>query len=426
MPDYDAIILNLDGSKKFYEIGSFAAFMESDMKFKAVCAGGMGAINAAFFSMKDMDKIVKFWTMAVGKNLFKVSNLIAGLYEYSWSKLSKKGFVKEFAKFLSTDKRLKDLKKALREYINEDDVRNSDIKLFFDVIDLNTMEFTSLSIDDIPKGQLHSYILLCVCFPEISNMDSNMGGMQNYNGNLIDVLLENGYDNIISTEEMLDKSSLKKITIIKSSDFLELEDKYNTDVMKEHIKIGYLNTLKVLKKVWGKYYYINFENDSSYTLFEKHMGDSFNDNKDYLIMELLALDSNNKNLIRKTLCDMIRFSEYRKESNALISLMENLSNIFGIEEKEKYTFTKLKNEIEKTYKNEVNSHLRKIEDKNYLSKMINGKEEILCVDKDNFLDYFLVLISANPRNYERLYANIFNKINDKMRLGIVTLLYLLY
>lgn len=176
MPDYDAIILNLDGSKKFYEIGSFAAFMESDMKFKAVCAGGMGAINAAFFSMKDMDKIVKFWTMAVGKNLFKVNNLIAGLYEHSWSKLSKKGFVKEFAKFLSTDKRLKDLKKALREYINEDDVRNSDIKLFFDVIDLNTMEFTSLSIDDIPKGQLHSYILLCVCFPEISNMDSNMGG----------------------------------------------------------------------------------------------------------------------------------------------------------------------------------------------------------------------------------------------------------
>ena len=58
--------------------------------------------------------------------------------------------------------------------------------------------------------------------------------------------------------------------------------------------------------------------------------------------------------------------------------------------------------------------------------MINNKEEILSVNKDNFLDYFLVLVSANPRNYERLYVNIFNKINDKMRLGIVTLLYLLY
>ena len=58
--------------------------------------------------------------------------------------------------------------------------------------------------------------------------------------------------------------------------------------------------------------------------------------------------------------------------------------------------------------------------------MINSKEEILSVNKDNFLDYFLLLVSSNPRNYERLYVNIFNKINDKMRLGIVTLLYLLY
>lgn len=426
MPEYDAIILNFDGSKKFYEIGSFAAFTENNIKFKAVCAGGIGAVNAAFLSMQDMDKLIKFWTMAIGKDLFKVNSLIAGLYEHSWSKLSKKGFVKEFTRFLSTDKRLKELKRALKQYINEDKVRSSGIELFFDVIDLNTMEFNSLSINDIPKGQLHSYILLCVCFPEISNMDSNAGLMQNYNGNLIDVLLKNGYENIISTEEMIDKSSINKITIIKSTDFLELEEKYNTDIMKEHIKIGYLNTLKVLKKVSGKYYYISYENDASYTLFEKHMGDSFSDNKDYLIMELLDIDSNNKNLIRKTLCDMIRFSEYRKESNALISLMEILSNIFGIEEKEKYTFSKLKKEIEKIYKSEVNYHLRKVEDKDFLSKLLNDKEPVLKVDKDNFLDYFLVLISANPRNYERLYINIFNKISDKMRLGIVTLLYLLY
>ena len=60
MSKYDAIILNIDGSKKFYEIGAFAAFLENNIHFKGICAGGIGVVNAVFLSLSDIDNLIKF------------------------------------------------------------------------------------------------------------------------------------------------------------------------------------------------------------------------------------------------------------------------------------------------------------------------------------------------------------------------------
>jgi len=424
MHKYDSAILNLDGSKKFFEIGSFIAFTENNIKFKSILSGGIGVINAAFLCTMDIDSAIKFWTMAINTDLFKVNEIIASLYETSWSKLSDKKFISEFSKFLIRDTRLKDLKKALKTYIKEDEIRSAKVDLYLDTINLNTLNFETVNINNIPIGQLHSYLLLCICFPEISRLNKTFSLIPEYSNNLVNTLIDNGYQNILSTEETIEPLSFRNIDIIKSSDFLEIENTYNSSLMKKHIKTGYLDTLKALNKLYGKIFYIDYANDEEYLYFDNHIGDSFSDNKDYLICRILNIDTMNKNLVRKKICECLKYTEFRKEDNAVISLIENLGAIFKIEEKEKYTFTELKKAIKKVFKNEMNEYFKIVEDKETLNSLINSKSTILNVDKKTFMEYFLITLSAKPKSYNKL-ENLFNKLPVKLKIGIVSLIYLM-
>ena len=71
MENYDALILNLDGSKKFSDIGSICAFIENNVHFNAIASASTGVINASFLASMDMNNIVKFWMEVINKNLFK-------------------------------------------------------------------------------------------------------------------------------------------------------------------------------------------------------------------------------------------------------------------------------------------------------------------------------------------------------------------
>lgn len=423
MEKYDAIILNLDGSKKFFEIGSFSAFIENNITFEAICAGGLGVINASFLAMQDIDNMVKFWTMAINTDLFKVIELIANIYETTWSTLNDRQFIKEFTKFLATDERLNDLKNSLKKYIKENKVRNSNTTLFLNSINLSTLDYEVININEIPLGQFHSYILLLICFPEISRFKKKNSLVINTHADLINVLVDNGYQNILSSEETIEPLSFRNINIIKSSDFLEIENSYNSSKMKKHINTGYLDTLKAINKVSGKIYYIDYINDEEYDKFTLHLGERLSRSKNYLIKILLEANHLNKQIILEKLDNLIKYSEFRKEKSLELSLIENLGNILEIEKNKKYTFTEFKNVIEDIVKRETAIQIKKVQDKEVLSRLIKRNEDLVSIDKETFMEYFLILISAKPQNYAKL-SIVFNKINNKMLLGIVTLIYL--
>lgn len=423
MEKYDAIILNLDGSKKFFEIGSFSAFIENDITFEAICAGGLGVINASFLAMQDIDNMVKFWTMAINTDLFKVIKLIANIYETTWSTLNDRQFIKEFTKFLAIDERLNDLKNSLKKYIKENKVRNSNTTLFLNSINLSTLDYEVININEIPLGQFHSYVLLLICFPEISRFKKKNSLVINTHADLINVLVDNGYQNILSSEETIEPLSFRNINIIKSSDFLEIESSYNSAKMKKHINTGYLDTLKAINKVSGKIYYIDYINDEEYDKFTLHLGEMLSRSKNYLIKILLEANHLNKQIILEKLDNLIKYSEFRKEKSLELSLIENLGNILGIEKNKKYTFTEFKNVIEDIVKKETAIQIKKVQDKEVLSRLIKRNEDLVSIDKETFMEYFLILISAKPQNYAKL-SIVFNKINNKMLLGIVTLIYL--
>ena len=193
--------------------------------------------------------------------------------------------------------------------------------------------------------------------------------------------------------------------------------------MKKHINTGYLDTLKAINKVSGKIYYIDYINDEEYDKFTLHLGEMLSRSKNYLIKILLEANHLNKQIILEKLDNLIKYSEFRKEKSLELSLIENLGNILGIEKNKKYTFTEFKNVIEDIVKKETAIQIKKVQDKEVLSRLIKRNEDLVSIDKETFMEYFLILISAKPQNYAKL-SIVFNKINNKMLLGIVTLIYL--
>ena len=147
------------------------------------------------------------------------------------------------------------------------------------------------------------------------------------------------------------------------------------------------------------------------------------DSKNYLLKILLETNHLNKKIILEKLDDLIKYSEFRKEKNLELSLIENLGNILGIEKNKKYTFTEFKNLIEDIVKRETAIQIKKVQDKEVLSRLIKRNEDLVNIDKETFIEYFLILISAKPQTYSKLTL-VFNKINNKMLLAIVTLIYL--
>lgn len=424
MPKYDALILNTDGSKKFFEIGCALAFEQFNTEFDAVATSGIGVINAALIMQKNTAQMIKFWTMALNTDLLKITQIIAGKYEQEWSVLRDKVFVEEFCKFLLYDEALTPLKRTLGIFVDESTVRNSGIKLYLNTINLTTLNYEVISLDQIPSGQLHSYMLLCICFPEISRF-RHLDTYKLSSVNLLNRLEDLGYRNILSSEEYVDTVPSQSVTIIKSSDFLEIENNYSVDVMKTHLKTGFLDALKAIGKLCGKYYYIRKEDDREYYYFSHHIGDEYNDNRDYLIKSILGIDTLTKKEANRKLKMLIKKTAYRKEEDYIISLTEILAQVLNIEDREIYTFSEIKKVITAVAKAEMTKGIKKINNKEILREIVENTTGMFILNKEMFIEYFLILLSADEKNYSKLKI-IFNTITNEMKLAILALIYMLY
>ena len=424
MSNFDALILNTDGSKKFFEIGCALAFEQFDTHFDAIATSGIGVINAALMMQADTSTMIKFWSMALNTDLLKITEIIANKYEQEWSVLRDKVFVEQFCRFLLYDEALEPLKRTLGLFIDENKIRNSGIKLYLNTINLSTLNYEVISLDYIPRGQLHSYMLLCICFPEISrfrHMDTY--GLSSVN--LLNRLVELGYSSILSSEEFVETFPFQKVTLIKSSDFLEIENTYTTDIMKRHIKTGFLDALKSIGKLYGKYYYIRKEDDAEYVRFRNHIGDSFGDSRDHLIASILEIGELEKIQANKKLRLLIKKTAYRKEEDSIISLIEILAQVLGIEDREIYTFSEIKKVITAVAKAEMTQGIKKINSRKILREIVENDTGLFILNKEMFIEYFLILLSADEKNYSKLRI-IFNTITNEMKLAILALIYLLY
>ncbi len=425
-----ALNLSFDGSKCFFELGMWTAFKEMNINILNVTSSYLGCINATFIAQGDLDLAVKFWSNAVKNNIFKVSEVVAELYSSKWANEDGKTFKKSFLKFITgNDPRVVTLRNFLNEYIDEQKIRKSSTVLTLNVINPSNLEIESLLISEIPKGRLVNYIVASICFPQIAKASLDKNFSINTNEKNIMSIYENGYKNIITTDEneIINKSIIPSNMItIKASEFVGLSEEYSGKSLKKNIKKGYLDTLKTFKLVKGYRYYLckESEKDIQAVKIKSKLGVRYNSTLDDVICRLLNIDAINKTNFDNKVVEILEKTKLSRE-DIFLSILENLAITLNIQKNEKYKYDQLINKITEKVNENIKENSEALNDKSYLNLLISTPVKAGGVSVNIFSQYFILLIATNPDNYDKLQP-IFKSIPENMALAMCGLIYILY
>lgn len=255
------LVLAGGGVKGAYQVGSYFAFKKCNIKIDGVVGTSIGSFNAAMIAQGKENELYEFWkNVDVGKlldfntkytdsvnNKDKFKELIYGIEQMTL-------IVKN--KGISNN----NLKNILNEMIDEERLRNSYMDYGLVTVRVNDLKPLYLFKEDMKKGKIPEYILASCNLPLfkteklIDNKYYIDGGF--YDNNPINMLLNKGYDKIYSVEiqgigfKQKIKDESKLIRIIPSR-HLGSTLNVNKKKINDNIKLGYYDTLKVLKNYDG-------------------------------------------------------------------------------------------------------------------------------------------------------------------------------
>lgn len=258
------LVLAGGGVKGAYQVGTYFAFKKCNIKIDGVVGTSIGSFNAAMIVQGKENELYEFWkNVDVGKlldfntkytdsvnNKDKFKELIYGIEQMTLI-VKNKGI---------SNSNLKDI---LSEMIDEEKIRNSYMDYGLVTVRVNDLKPLYLFKEDMKKGKISEYILASCNLPLfkteklIDNKYYIDGGF--YDNNPINMLLNKGYDKIYSVEiqgigfKQRIKDENKIVRIIPSR-HLGSTLNVNKKKINENIKLGYYDTLKVLKNYDGYNY----------------------------------------------------------------------------------------------------------------------------------------------------------------------------
>ncbi len=249
------------GVKGSYQVGSYLAFKKCGIKINGVVGTSIGSFNAALIASHDEAKLYNFWKNAdVGKLLNFTSNYVDSVN--SNQKFKELVYGIEQMTLILKNKGIdtNNLKNILNEIIDEKKLRKSNID--YGLVTVRARDYKPLYLfkKDMKEGKIPEYILASCNLPVFKRaklIDDDYyidGGF--YDTNPVNMLLDKGYDKVYSIEiqgiglkqKIKDKTKVVRIT---PSRFLGSTLNVNKDQINENIKLGYYDTLKVLKNYDG-------------------------------------------------------------------------------------------------------------------------------------------------------------------------------
>ena len=246
----NGLVLAGGGVKGSYQIGSYLAFKACGIKINGVVGTSIGSFNAALIVSGMEKELYEFWkNVNVGELLHFDSKYVDSVNNKELSIIVKNKGIDNNS-----------LKKLLAEMIDEEKIRKSKMDYGLVTVRMNDLKPLYLFKEDMKKGKIPEYILASCNLPvfKLQKLIDNKyyidGGF--YDNNPINMLIDKGYKKIYSVEvqglgfarKIKDKS--KVIRIIPSR-FLGSTLNVNKSKINENIKLGYYDTLKILKNYDG-------------------------------------------------------------------------------------------------------------------------------------------------------------------------------
>ena len=245
-----ALVLSGGGSRGAYQIGVWEALSELDVTIDMVFGTSVGSINGAMVVQGDLELSRKLWQQMETDMIFDIET--SGLpSEDAWA------YAKEIV--LRGGAGTSGLGRLLREYIDEDRVRNAAADYGLVTVEFPSLEGHFLYKSDIPYGRLADYIMASAsCFPAaqkyvIGDREFIDGG---YRDNLpVEMALDLGATSIIAVDMhaagIVRHSAVRKAKEVPDGfhmiespldlgNFL-IFDKLNTGRI---MRLGYLDTMR--------------------------------------------------------------------------------------------------------------------------------------------------------------------------------------
>ena len=243
------------GARGSYQIGAYKALVESGFRFSSIVGTSIGAINAAVICSGGLELLEGIWK-EIDSSIFEINpqmcdEIIQG------NKQIQRDVTLDILKNRGIS--LNKLKDILNKYVDEEKVRNNNIKFGLVITKLKGMKSLEYTIDDIPKGKLIDYLIASSSLPIFKiekNIDEHIyldGGFRNV---LPLTLLENmGCKNIIGIRlkkfGIIRKTKNKdtKVFLIEPSKSTGSTLFFNQDTIDENIKLGYNDAKKMIDKI---------------------------------------------------------------------------------------------------------------------------------------------------------------------------------
>nr|WP_318001322.1 patatin-like phospholipase family protein [uncultured Faecalibacillus sp.] len=253
------LVLSGGGSKGAYESGCLKALQELGYHFDIVTGTSIGALNGLLVAQEDYQKLYELWdTLSLEKVLkhpiqfdFSIENLMnnsSNIGPFLKSYLDKKGA--DIEPLIQLIKGLYNGKKA----------KNSPIQYGLCTVAFPSMKPLEITIDEMSEDNIVEYAIASAsCFPAfpIHYIDKQGYIDGGYYDNLpVSLALKMGAQKIIAIElnQEATHSYLlhrENITFIRPSKHLGGFLDFNREVLDQRIRLGYLDTLKTLKKLKG-------------------------------------------------------------------------------------------------------------------------------------------------------------------------------
>ena len=264
-----AIALEGGGAKGAYEIGVWRALHENGVRFNAVSGVSVGALNGAMMVTGQLDRAEEMWKNIRFSQVMDVPDgLMKRIYKGELE-LKELGPALKLAADVLKDGGfdVQPLQDLLRETVDEEAVRASDVEFYVVTYSLTDRKSLSLSAKELPPGQLHDMLLASAYFPAFKNKP--LGGKRYIDGGVqdavpIDSLLSRGYKDLIVVR-LYGFGIEKKVRIPKDVSVLTIRPTadlgkilmFSPEQSRRDLKLGYYDGLRALYGLAGRQYYID-------------------------------------------------------------------------------------------------------------------------------------------------------------------------
>lgn len=345
------------GVRGAFHMGAYKALLEEGYEFGGVTGTSIGALNGAIIAQGDFEAGYRLWESMETPLLFDIE-------EEQYRKLIDRKIDRELLfklaarmgeiienKGIDTSK----MRQVIESIIDEEKLRKSNTDFGLVTVSITDLKPLELYKEDIPEGRMIDYLMASASFPgfKLNPIEDKYyidGAF--YDNCPINLLARKGYKDIIAVRTLglgivqhVRYQGVKVTNIFPSEDLGSPLD-FNRDLIIRNLQLGYYDTMRLLKQLKGRKYYIIPEDEDKVFEILRSLPDA-------LVRDLGNLFKIKKMPIKRMLfegiipeiADLLGLKASSEYQDILIGLLEVPAEANGVERFRIYTMEEFIDEI---------------------------------------------------------------------------------